>query len=216
MLLPVFVILMFSMSLLSLSADHWAIFPNLSDKVIAVVATIGTDEDTPLSSDPEDSAPGEPGRFFLIPSFLIRARSGCCPGPFSPSLCPGFRKGLGGGGLVLGSVGLSLEVGRGILLATGGVMGRGILLGGGEGEGLGGRGREEALGLGGGGFRTTLDADGRGGGENERDLERCLVFGEHTEQESSEQLLTLLAEADRLTHLLFLGDGGVLGLPPPL
>lgn len=190
--------------------------PNLSDNVIAVVATIGTDVDTPLSSEPDDSAPGDPGRFFLgAPSFLILLRRAGCAGPFSPNFAPGLMMGLGGGGLVLGSVGRSQEVGRGILLAIGGVVGRGNRLGGGDGEGLGGRGREDALGLGGGGLRTTLEADGRGGGENERDLERCLVFGEHTEQESSEQLLTLLADADLLTHL-FLGDGGVLGLPPPL
>lgn len=106
-------------------------------------------------------------------------------------------------------------MGRGIFLATGGVMGRGILLGGGDGDGDGGRWRE-APALGAGGLRMPLEAEGRGGGENDRDLERRLVFGEHTEQESSEQLLKLLAEADLLPHLPpLLGDGGVLGLPPP-
>lgn len=90
-------------------------------------------------------------------------------GTFSPDLGAALRGiGLGGGGLVLGSVGLSFEVGRGILLATGGVIGRGIRRGGG-GEGLGGRGRE-VVGFGGGSFLTALDADGRGEGEKLRDL----------------------------------------------
>jgi hypothetical protein len=63
------VIRMFSMSRLSLSALHWAIFPNLSDNVNLVVATIGDVEEVSLSSDPEDS-PGDPV-LFLVLSFLI-------------------------------------------------------------------------------------------------------------------------------------------------
>lgn len=45
---------------------------------MVVVATIGTEADIPLSSDPEESpAAGDPGRFLLgTPSFLIRPSNG--------------------------------------------------------------------------------------------------------------------------------------------
>lgn len=48
--------------------------------------------------------------------------------------------------------------------------------------------------------------------EKERDL-APLFFGEHTEHESSEQLLTLLADGDRRCALLCIcgGDLGILG-----
>lgn len=144
---------MFSMSRRSRSADHCAIFPNLSDNVIAVVATMGTEAKLLLSSDPDESAPGDPGRFFRgAPSFFTLASIGCFVTTFSPGFVPAFGDtGFGGGGLVLGSVGRSVLVGLGMRLAIGGVIGRGILRGGGD-DGLGGRGRDE-VGFEDGGFR---------------------------------------------------------------
>lgn len=65
----------FSISRLSLSTLHWAILPNLSESDNCVVATIGVVSDVELSSDAEDSPPGEPARFFVLRSFLILVNS---------------------------------------------------------------------------------------------------------------------------------------------
>lgn len=65
--------------------------------------------------------------------------------PLTLMISPVLPLGLGGGGCLLGSVGLSDGLGLLLtLLAGGGVMGLGMRLGGGEGEG--GRGRVMALG----------------------------------------------------------------------
>lgn len=69
-------ILIFSISRRSRSALHCAILPKRSDRVSLVVATIGEAEDVELSSEPEESPPGEPG-LFLVRSFLIRVRRTC-------------------------------------------------------------------------------------------------------------------------------------------
>lgn len=97
----------------------------------------------------------------------------CFVTTFSPGFAPAFGDtGFGGGGLVLGSVGRSVLVGLGMRLATGGVIGRGILRGGGD-EGLGGRGRDE-VGFEDGGFRC-VDAEGRAGEVNDRDLKHVFL-----------------------------------------
>jgi hypothetical protein len=220
---PVFVIRMFSMSRLSLSALHWAIFPNLSDNVNLVVATIGDVEEVSLSSDPEDS-PGDPV-LFLVLSFLILVNN-TGSDPFSFIFLTGFSGGftpvtsitspvrplgLGGGGCLLGSVGLSDELGFWSLRAGGGVIGLGILLGG-DGDGDGGLGRTLDFNVGDVVFVWVLTRER--GTENERDLDRgCLWFvGEHTEQESSEQLRIELADADRRPEAEAWCGGGERGL----
>lgn len=82
-------------------------------------------------------------------------------------ISPVLPLGLGGGGCLLGSVGLSDGLGLLlILLAGGGVMGLGMRLGGGEGEG----GRARVMALGGGeitfmGFRALC-------GEKDLDLRK--------------------------------------------
>lgn len=198
---------MFSMSLLSRSALHCAIFPNRSESVSLVVATIGEAEEVELSSDPDDSPPGDPFLFF-VRSFLILVKSTCgntysnsgssdrpprLTGSFaffaaflapcggvgltldgSSMISPVLPLGLGGGGCLLGSVGLSdvddfAEVAG---LRGGGVIGLGIRLVGGDGVGEGGRGRAPRDDFGGGdaGFDDAVLARERGT-ENERDLD---------------------------------------------
>lgn len=66
-------------------------------------------------------------------------------------ISPVLPLGLGGGGCLLGSVGLSEGLGLLILLAGGGVIGRGIRLIGGEGEG----GRARVMAFGGGEITFT-------------------------------------------------------------
>lgn len=162
--------------------------PNLSESVRAVVATMGESEELELSSEAVESAPGDPGRLLFLPSFLMRVSSGGSNvfslvflatfggGGFTPDTSitsPDRLRGLGGGGCLLGSVGLSDELVLTGLRFGGGVVGLGILLVGGDGDGDGGRGL--GRGLGGGeaalvGF-VTLER----GTENDLDLDRCLL-----------------------------------------
>lgn len=127
--------------------------PNLSDKVKLVVATIGVGNKLcPLSAEPEDSPPGEPGRlpdlsffirfniigFTICFSPLFFTAVGLAGGftPLTLIISPVLPLGLGGGGCLLGSVGLSDGFGLGIFLGTGGgVVGLATRLGTGEGEG---------------------------------------------------------------------------------
>lgn len=85
-------------------------------------------------------------------------------------ISPVLPLGLGGGGCLLGSVGLSDGLGLVTLLAGGGVIGLGMRLTGCEGEG--GRGRVMALAA---GVITFIGLRGLGG-EKDLDLRRCIKY----------------------------------------
>lgn len=85
-------------------------------------------------------------------SLLVELFLACFGGGFTPLtsiISPVFPRGLGGGGCLLGSVGLSEETTRGIFLGGGGVVGLGTrLCGTGDGDG-GLTGLDRCLGSGG-------------------------------------------------------------------